>query len=171
MNQGHSHPRLVRVMQQQAATLAHTSRAFYSEHHGALGEYITNLTGYDRFLPMNTGVEAGDTALKIARRWGYRTKKIPSNRATVVFARGNYWGRSLAALSSSTDPPCYTDFGPYMPAFENVPYNDLAALEQKFSDNPDICAFMVEPIQGEAGVNIPSVNYIQERSTLKCIKS
>lgn len=104
------------------------------------------------------GVEAGDTALKIARRWGYRVKKIPSNKATTIFAKGNYWGRSLAALSASTDPNCYGDFGPYMPLFENLPYNDPRALEAKFQENPNICAFMVEPIQGEAGVNIPSVH-------------
>lgn len=103
-------------------------------------------------------MEAGDTALKISRRFGYRIKKIPSNQAVTIFAKGNYWGRSLAALSASTDVNCYTDFGPYMPLFENVPYNDLHALEQKFKENPNICAFMVEPIQGEAGVNIPSVS-------------
>ena len=104
------------------------------------------------------GVEGGDTSLKIARRWGYRTKKIPSNKAVVVFAKGNYWGRSLAALSASTEPTSYTDFGPYMPLFDKVPYNDLEALEQKFKEDPNICAFMVEPIQGEAGVVVPSVS-------------
>ena len=111
------------------------------------------------------GVEAGDTALKISRRWGYRTKMIPSNEAVTIFARGNYWGRSLAALSASTDVNCYKDFGPYMPLFENVPYNDLTALENKFKENPNICAFMMEPIQGEAGVNIPSVRKYEAQLT------
>ncbi|KAJ8681934.1 hypothetical protein QAD02_017726 [Eretmocerus hayati] len=161
MSQGHSHPRLVQVMRDQVGKLQHTSRAFYTEPHGELGEYLCKLTGYDRFLPMNTGVEAGDTALKIARRWGYKSKNIPDNEAVVVFAEGNYWGRSLAALSSSTDPNCYKHFGPYMPKFENVPYNDLSALEDKLKKQPNICAFMCEPIQGEAGVNIPSDGYLK----------
>jgi len=105
-----------------------------------------------------SGVEGGDTAVKLARRWGYRVKKVQNGKATVVFAEKNFWGRSLAALSASTDPNCYTDFGPYMPLFEKVPYNDLAALEKKFQENPNICAFMMEPIQGEAGVVVPNVS-------------
>ncbi|KAF7379804.1 hypothetical protein HZH68_016752 [Vespula germanica] len=161
INQGHSHPRLVKVMKEQAEKLAHTARAFYTEPHGELGEYLTKLIGYDRFIPMNTGVEGGDTALKLARRWGYRIKKIPSQKATIVFAEGNFWGRSLAALSASTDPPCYNDFGPYMPFFDKVPYNDLVALEAKFKENPNICGFMMEPIQGEAGVIIPDNGYLK----------
>lgn len=104
------------------------------------------------------GVEGGDTAIKLARRWGYRIKKVPSGKATIVFANGNFWGRSLAALSASTDPNCYTDFGPYVPLFETVPYNDSVTLEQKFQENPNICAFMMEPIQGEAGVVVPTVS-------------
>ncbi|XP_043684912.1 ornithine aminotransferase, mitochondrial-like [Vespula pensylvanica] len=161
INQGHSHPRLVKVMKEQAEKLAHTARAFYTEPHGELGEYLTKLIGYDRFIPMNTGVEGGDTALKLARRWGYRIKKIPSQKATIVFAEGNFWGRSLAALSASTDPLCYNDFGPYMPFFDKVPYNDLVALEAKFKENPNICGFMMEPIQGEAGVIIPDNGYLK----------
>ncbi|XP_011497407.1 PREDICTED: ornithine aminotransferase, mitochondrial-like [Ceratosolen solmsi marchali] len=161
VSQGHSHPRLVEAMRDQVAKLAHTSRAFYTEPHGELAEYLTAITGYERFLPMNTGVEAGDTALKIARRWGYRTKKIPSNKATTIFAKGNYWGRSLAALSASTDPNCYRDFGPYMPLFDSVTFDDLEALERKLQENPNVCAFMVEPIQGEAGVVIPSNGYLR----------
>lgn len=104
------------------------------------------------------GVEGGDTAIKLARRWGYKIKKIPSDKATIVFATGNFWGRSLAALSASTDPNCYTDFGPYMSLFDKIPFNDPVALEQQFQKNPNICAFMVEPIQGEAGVVIPTVS-------------
>ncbi|XP_018050011.1 PREDICTED: ornithine aminotransferase, mitochondrial isoform X2 [Atta colombica] len=161
VNQGHCHPRLVKVMREQAGKLSHTSRAFYSEPQGELGEYLTKLLGWDRFLPMNTGVEGGDTAIKLARRWGYRIKKVPNGKATIIFANGNFWGRSLAALSASTDPNCYTDFGPYVPLFEKVPYNDPVALEQKFQENPNICAFMMEPIQGEAGVIVPSDGYLK----------
>ncbi|XP_018367261.1 PREDICTED: ethanolamine-phosphate phospho-lyase isoform X2 [Trachymyrmex cornetzi] len=169
VNQGHCHPRLVKVMREQAGKLSHTSRAFYSEPQGELGEYLTKLLGWDRFLPMNTGVEGGDTAIKLARRWGYRIKKVPSGKATIVFANGNFWGRSLAALSASTDPNCYTDFGPYVPLFEKVPYNDPVALEQKFKENPNICAFMMEPIQGEAGVIVPTDGYLKRVKEL-CIK-
>ncbi|XP_011871225.1 PREDICTED: ornithine aminotransferase, mitochondrial isoform X2 [Vollenhovia emeryi] len=161
VNQGHCHPRLVKVMRDQAGKLAHTSRAFYTEPHGELGEYLTKLLGWDRFLPMNTGVEGGDTAVKLARRWGYRIKKVPNDKAAVVFANGNFWGRSLAAVSASTDANCYTDFGPYVPLFEKVPYNDPVALEQKFQENPNICAFMMEPIQGEAGVIVPTDGYLK----------
>lgn len=108
---------------------------------------------------MFLGVEAGDTAIKVARRWAYRVKKIPTDQATVVFAKGNFWGRSIAALSASTDPNCYIDFGPYVPRFDKVPYNDLDALEKKFQQDQTVCAFMMEPIQGEAGVIIPDVSY------------
>ncbi|XP_033308153.1 ornithine aminotransferase, mitochondrial isoform X3 [Bombus bifarius] len=161
VNQGHCHPRLVKVMREQVGKLAHTSRAFYSEPHGALGEYLSKLLGWDKFLPMNTGVEAGDTAIKVARRWAYRVKKIPPEQATVVFAKGNFWGRSIAALSASTDSNCYTDFGPYVPRFDKVPYNDLNALEEKFKQDPTVCAYMMEPIQGEAGVIIPNDGYLK----------
>ncbi|KOC59171.1 Ornithine aminotransferase, mitochondrial [Habropoda laboriosa] len=161
VNQGHSHPRLVKVTREQAGNLAHTSRAFYTEPHGQLAEYLTKLLGWEKFLPMNTGVEAGDTAIKVARRWGYRAKKIPTEQATVVFARSNFWGRSIAALSASTDPNCYTDFGPYVPRFDKLPYNDLVALELKFKQDPTVCAFMVEPIQGEAGVVVPRDGYLK----------
>ncbi|XP_061941959.1 ornithine aminotransferase, mitochondrial-like isoform X1 [Apis cerana] len=161
VSQGHCHPRLVKIMKEQVEKLTHTSRAFYSEPHGALGEYLTKLLGWDRFLPMNTGVEAGDTAIKVARRWAYRVKKIPTDQATVVFAKGNFWGRSIAALSASTDPNCYTDFGPYVPRFDKVPYNDLDALEKKFQQDQTVCAFMMEPIQGEAGVIIPDDGYLK----------
>ncbi|XP_076651026.1 putative ornithine aminotransferase, mitochondrial isoform X2 [Halictus rubicundus] len=161
VNQGHCHPRLLKVMRDQAAKITHTSRAFYSEPHGELGEYLTKLLGWEKFLPMNTGVEAGDTAIKVARRWGYRAKKIPSNKATVVFANSNFWGRSIAALSASTDPNCYTDFGPYVPNFDKIPYNDLCALEKKFKEDPTVCAYMMEPIQGEAGVVVPCDGYLK----------
>ncbi|XP_046488931.1 ornithine aminotransferase, mitochondrial [Neodiprion pinetum] len=161
VSQGHCHPRLVKTMRDQAEKLTHTSRAYYTEPLGALSEYLTNLFGWDRFIPMNTGVETGDTALKLARRWAYRTKKIPSNRASILFAKGNFWGRSLAAVSSSTDPNCCTDFGPFMPLFDTMPYDDLKALESKFKVDPNICAFMMEPIQGEAGVIVPTEGYLR----------
>lgn len=122
-------------------------RAFYSDVLGEYEEYITKYFGYDKVLPMNTGVEGGETACKLARRWGYDVKKISDNRAKIIFAEGNFWGRTLAAVSSSSDPTCYERFGPFMPGFELVPYNDLSALEKKLED-PNVCAFMVEPIQG-----------------------
>lgn len=114
---------------------------------GEYEEYITKYFGYDKVLPMNTGVEAGETACKLARRWGYDVKKIPENQAKIVFADGNFWGRTLSAVSSSSDPTCYARFGPFMPGFEIVPYNDVQALEEKLKDS-QVCAFMVEPIQG-----------------------
>mmetsp|Transcript_19329 Transcript_19329/g.55229 ORF Transcript_19329/g.55229 Transcript_19329/m.55229 type:complete len:439 (-) Transcript_19329:208-1524(-) len=161
VNQGHTHPKLVEALVDQASTLALTSRAFYNDRLGEYEEYITNLLGYDKVLPMNTGVEGGESAIKLARRWGYVKKGIPSNEAVVVFAENNFWGRTLSAISSSSDPTCYTNFGPYMPGFELVPYNDLAALEAKFKSNPNIAAYMLEPIQGEAGVFVPDEGYLQ----------
>lgn len=159
VNQGHCHPRLVRVMSEQLARLTLTSRAFYNDQLGPFAKYITEYFGYQRVLPMNTGVEGGETALKLARRWGYTKKGIADGNARVVFVEGNFWGRTLSAVSSSTDPDCHDGFGPYMPGFDIVPYNDLAALEAKLKD-PDVCAFMVEPIQGEAGVFVPDAGYL-----------
>lgn len=159
VNQGHSHPKIVEAICDQAKKLALTSRAFYSDVLGEYEEYITKLFGYDKVLPMNTGVEGGETACKLARRWGYEVKKIPANSAKIIFAEGNFWGRTLSAISASSDPTCYNGFGPYMPGFELIPYNDLIALEEKLRD-PNVCAFMVEPIQGEAGVVIPDAGYL-----------
>ena len=158
-NQGHCHPRIVKVLQDQAEVLTLTSRAFHSDQMGVYADYITKLFGYDKVLPMNTGVEAGETAVKLARKWAYKVKGVPENRAKVVFARENFWGRTLAAISSSTDPSSYAGFGPYMPGFELVDYNDLEALEKSISD-PNTAAFMVEPIQGEAGVKVPADGYL-----------
>jgi len=137
-----------------------TSRAFHNNLLGEYEKYITSYFGYDKVLPMNTGVEGGETAIKLARRWGYNVKGIPENQAKIVFAEGNFWGRTLAAISSSTDPSSYQGFGPYMPGFGLVPYDDLIALEKAFQDNT-VAAFMVEPIQGEAGVVIPAVGYLK----------
>ena len=146
-------------MVDQAKTLALTSRAFHNDKFGPFAEYITNLLKYDRVLPMNTGVEGGESAIKLARRWAYEVKGVPADKARVVFAENNFWGRTLAAVSSSTDPESYGRYGPLIPGFDLVPYNDLAALEKAVSD-PNVAAFMVEPIQGEAGIVIPDDGYL-----------
>ncbi|KAL0113690.1 hypothetical protein PUN28_012668 [Cardiocondyla obscurior] len=160
VNQGHCHPRIYKAMIDQAKILTLTSRAFYSDVLGEFEEYITKLFRYDKWLPMNTGVEGGETACKLARRWGYACKGIPQNQAKIVFAEGNFWGRTMSAVSSSTDPSSYGGFGPFMPGFELVPYDDLPALEKILTD-PNVCAFMVEPIQGEAGVVVPKDGYLK----------
>jgi ornithine--oxo-acid transaminase len=159
VNQGHCHPKILSAMAAQAQTLTLTSRAFYNDQLGVYEKYITNYFGYDKVLPMNTGVEGGETAIKLARRWGYTKKGIADNNAKIIFAEGNFWGRTIGAISSSTDPSSYKNFGPFVPGFENVPYNDLVALEKAFQDK-NIAAFMFEPIQGEAGVVIPNDGYI-----------
>uniref|UniRef100_A0A914HQW1 Ornithine aminotransferase n=1 Tax=Globodera rostochiensis TaxID=31243 RepID=A0A914HQW1_GLORO len=161
LNQGHCHPRLVEAMRRQCHVLTLTSRAFYTDALGQYEEYVTNLFGYQRVLPMNTGVEACDTAIKLARRWAYDVKMVPKNEAKVVFAENNFHGRSIAACSASTDPECYEGFGPFLPNIVKVPYDDLTSLEKEISD-PNCAAFMVEPIQGEAGVIVPSPGYIQK---------
>ncbi len=160
VNQGHCHPAIIKALTDQAQKLTLTSRAFYNNLLGEYEKYITEYFGYDKVLPMNTGVEGGETAIKLARRWGYAVKGIPENQAKVIFAEGNFWGRTLAAISSSTDPSSFKGFGPYMPGFGLVPYNDLAALENVLKD-PNVAAFMVEPIQGEAGVVIPTDGYLK----------
>ena len=160
VNQGHCHPAIIKALTDQAQKLTLTSRAFYNNQLGVYEKYITEYFGYDKVLPMNTGVEGGETAIKLARRWGYAVKGIPENQAKVIFAEGNFWGRTLAAISSSTDPSSFKGFGPYMPGFGLVPYNDLAALEIVLQD-PTVAAFMVEPIQGEAGVVIPTDGYLK----------
>lgn len=161
VNQGHCHPEIIEALQQQAGKLTLTSRAF---HHNLLGEfekYITKLFGYDKVLPMNTGVEGGETAIKLARRWAYKVKGVEKDKAVVVFVEGNFWGRTMAAISSSTDPSSYEGFGPFMPGFKLVPYNDLTALEEVFKQDSNIAAFMFEPIQGEAGVVVPDEGYLR----------
>jgi len=160
VNQGHCHPEIVKTLQAQAAKLTLTSRAFHNNLLGEYEAYITKYFGYDKVLPMNTGVEGGETAIKLARRWGYNVKGIAENQAKIIFAEGNFWGRTLAAISSSTDPSSFKGFGPYMPGFGLVPYNDLTALENELKDK-NVAAFMVEPIQGEAGVVIPDDGYLK----------
>lgn len=161
VNQGHCHPRIIEALMNQAATLTLTSRAFHNNLLGVYEEYITKYFGYEKVLPMNTGVEGGETAIKLARRWGYTQKGIPENAAEIVFVEGNFWGRTMAAISSSNDPSSYKNFGPFMPGFSLIPYNDLDALENKLKSNPNIAAFMFEPIQGEAGVVVPDAGYLK----------
>jgi len=168
VNQGHCHPRIVKAMQQQAEVLTLTSRAFHNNWLGVYAEYITTLLGYDKVLPMNTGVEAGETAFKLARRWGYDVKGIEKNKATIVVCENNFWGRSIAAISSSSDPSSYAGFGPFVPGISKVPYNDVAALEAILQDK-NVAGFMVEPIQGEAGVVVPDEGYLQQVRAL-CTK-
>ena len=159
VNQGHCHPKIIKALENQGKKLTLTSRAFYNDILGEYEKYITDYFGYDKVLPMNTGVEGGETANKLARKWGYEKKGIEENKAKIIFANGNFWGRTLAAISTSDDPLSYKGFGPYMPGYELIPYNNLGALEDKFQDK-NVCAFMVEPIQGEAGVVVPDEGYL-----------
>ena len=168
VNQGHCHPKIIEALKSQADVLTLTSRAFHNNLLGEYEKYITEYFGYDKVLPMNTGVEGGETAIKLARRWGYTVKGIENNKAKIIFAEGNFWGRTMAAISSSTDPSSYKDFGPFMPGFEIIPYNDLNALETALQDN-NVAAFMFEPIQGEAGVVVPDEGYISGVKNL-CVK-
>lgn len=165
VNQGHCHPQIIEALMLQAHQLTLTSRAF---HNNVLGEYeafITKYFGYDKVLPMNTGVEGGETAIKLARKWGYTVKGIPENQAKIIFVEGNFWGRTIAAISSSSDPSSYSGFGPFVPGYNVIPYNDLSALETALKDE-HVCAFMFEPIQGEAGVVVPNDGYIKGVKTL-----
>ncbi|MBL6658344.1 MAG: ornithine--oxo-acid transaminase [Flavobacteriales bacterium] len=159
VNQGHCHPKIIKALNDQASTLTLTSRAFHNNILGQYEKFITDLFGYDKVLPMNTGVEGGETANKLARKWGYMKKGIAENKARIIFAKGNFWGRTLAAISSSDDPTSYEGFGPYMPGYDLIPYNNLEALETELRD-PNVCAFMVEPIQGEAGVVVPDEGFL-----------
>ena len=159
VNQGHCHPKIIKALNDQASKLTLTSRAFHNDILADYEEYITKLFGYDKVLPMNTGVEGGETANKLARKWGYLKKGIEEDKARIIFAKGNFWGRTLAAISSSDDPSSYKGFGPYMPGYSLIPYNDLEALENELKDK-NVAAFMVEPIQGEAGVVVPDEGYL-----------
>uniref|UniRef100_A0A2C9JJQ0 Ornithine aminotransferase n=1 Tax=Biomphalaria glabrata TaxID=6526 RepID=A0A2C9JJQ0_BIOGL len=161
VNQGHCHPRIISALKKQADIVTLTSRAFYNTCLGEYEEYITKLFGYDKVLPMNTGVEGGETACKLSRKWGYKVKKIPENKARIIFVEGNFWGRTLAAVSSSTDPSSFKEYGPFMPGFSVVPYDNVESLEKELQD-PNVCAFMFEPIQGEAGVVVPHDGYLKK---------
>ena len=163
VNQGHCHPKIVAALIDQASRLTLTSRAFHNDCLGEYSEFITSYFGYDRVLPMNTGVEGGETAIKLARRWGYYVKGIPLNKARILFASNNFWGRTLAAISTSDDSSAYKGFGPYMPGFSSVEYDNLEGLEAEIKkDAENIAAFMVEPIQGEAGVVVPKDGYMKK---------
>ena len=161
VSQGHCHPHIIEALTRQAQRLTLTSRAFYNDQLGRCEKYLCQYFGFDKVLMMNSGVEAGETALKLTRKWAYKVKGVPQNQAKTVFAEGNFWGRTLAAISSSTDPSSTNDYGPLLPGYVLVPYNDLAALEAAFAADPHIAGFMVEPIQGEAGVLVPDEGYLR----------
>lgn len=161
VNQGHCHPRILAALASQAAKLTLTSRAFHNNLLAKFQQKLCDTFGYERVLPANSGVEAGEAAVKLARRWGYDVKRIRKDRARVVFAKGNFWGRSIAAISSSDDPVSRNGFGPFVEGYDSINYNDLQQLEMMVS-NPDVCAFMVEPIQGEAGVVVPDAGYLRK---------
>ncbi|MBX7224993.1 MAG: ornithine--oxo-acid transaminase [Chitinophagales bacterium] len=165
LNQGHCHPAIVKAMQEQAEILTLTSRAFYNNILGEYEQYITEYFGFDRVLPMNTGVEGDETALKLCRKWAYTVKGIPDNEAKIIVAIDNFMGRTIAAVSASTDPSSYKGFGPYVPGFIKIPFNDLTALEEALQDK-NVAGFMVEPIQGEAGVNVPDEGYLSAAAAL-----
>jgi ornithine--oxo-acid transaminase len=160
VNQGHCHPKIINALTDQARKLTLTSRAFHNNILGEYEKYITNYFGYDKVLPMNTGVEGGETAIKLCRKWAYEVKGVPTNQAKILFVEGNFWGRTMAAVSSSTDPSSFNNFGPFMPGFEVIPYNNIPALEKALED-PNVAGFMLEPIQGEAGVIIPNDGYLK----------
>jgi ornithine--oxo-acid transaminase len=160
VNQGHCHPRLVKALTNQASKLALTSRAFYNDKLGAWEEFATNYFGYDRMLPMNSGAEGVETALKLARKWAYKEKGIARNQAKIVVCNGNFHGRTISIISMSSDPDAYNDYGPYTPGFVNIPFNDVVALEEALSD-PDVAAFLTEPIQAEAGVFVPTDGFLK----------
>lgn len=161
VNQGHSHPKIVKSIKDQAQKLALTSRAFHNSVFGEFAEYITKYFGYDKVLPMNTGAEGDETAIKLCRKWGYKRKGIPENKAKIIVCEDNFHGRTITIVSMSTDPDARKDYGPYTPGFETIPYNDLDALEKALQD-PNVAGFLVEPIQGEAGVNVPDEGYIKK---------
>jgi len=161
VNQGHCHPKIVKAMTEQADRLTLTSRAFYNSTLGEFEEYITNYFGYDKVLPMNSGAEADETALKLCRKWAYEKKGIPENEAKIIVCEGNFHGRTITIISMSTDPDSYKGFGPYTPGFITIPYNDTDALAKELED-PNVAGFLVEPIQGEAGVYVPDDGFLSK---------
>ena len=166
VNQGHCHPRILIAMVEQAGTLTLTSRAFYNSALGVYEKYITGYFGFDRILPMNTGVEAVETGIKIARKWAYEKKGIPENEAQIIVAENNFHGRTTTVISFSSDENARKNFGPYTPGFISIPYDDLDVLETALSENKNIAAFLVEPIQGEAGVFVPKEGYLSAAAAL-----
>ena len=167
INQGHCHPRIVQTMKDQAETLCLTSRAFYNDKLGVYEKYITEYFGFDKVLPMNSGAEGVETAIKICRKWGYEKKGIPTNEAIVVVCGQNFHGRTVSIISFSSDPDAKGNFGPYTPGFESIPYNDIDSLKKIIEEKGDrIAGFMVEPIQGEAGVFVPDNDFIKKSAAL-----
>lgn len=165
VNQGHCHPKITDALTEQANTLALTSRAFYNNVLGDWEEYMTKLFGYDRMLPMNSGAEADETALKLTRKWAYKVKGIPKNEAKIVVCDGNFHGRTITIVSMSSDPDAYNDYGPYTPGFINIPFNNIERLEQELK-NPNVAGFLLEPIQAEAGVFVPDEGYLKKAAEL-----
>ncbi len=165
VNQGHCHPRIVASLVEQAGKLALTSRAFYNDKLGEYEQYVTKLFGYDKLLPMNSGAEAVETAIKLCRKWAYKNKDIARNQAKIIFCEGNFHGRTISIISASTDPTASTNYGPFTPGYVIIPYNNLAALEDALSD-PNVAGFIVEPIQGEAGVVVPDDGYLSKAAEL-----
>lgn len=161
VNQGHCHPKIISALVNQAKKLTLTSRAFYNSALGEYEEFITRYFGYDKVLPMNTGAEGDETALKLCRKWAYEKKGIPENEAQIIVCEGNFHGRTITVISMSTDPDSYRGFGPYTPGFIKIPYNNIPALE-KALENPNVAGFLVEPIQGEAGVYVPDEGYLKK---------
>jgi len=169
VNQGHCHPAIVKALADQAQVLTLTSRAFYNSVLGEYEEFITHYFGYDKILPMNTGAEADETAIKLCRKWAYKVKGVPDNQAKIIVCANNFHGRTITIISMSTDPEARKEYGPYTPGFITIPYNDLSALEKALED-PNVAGFLVEPIQGEAGVMVPDEGYIKDAYEL-CRKS
>ncbi|QIA08719.1 ornithine--oxo-acid transaminase [Draconibacterium halophilum] len=165
VNQGHCHPKIIDALTKQAQTLALTSRAFYNDVLGEWEEYMTKLFGYDKMLPMNSGAEADETALKLIRKWAYKVKGIPTNEAKIVVCDGNFHGRTITIISMSSDPDAYSHYGPYTPGFISIPYNDVDRLEKELQ-NPNVAGFLVEPIQAEAGVYVPEDGYLKKAREL-----
>ncbi len=165
VNQGHCHPKIIKALTDQASKLTLTSRAFYSSALGEYEEFITKYFGYDKVLPMNTGAEGDETALKLCRKWAYTKKGIAEGNAKIIVCEGNFHGRTITVISMSTDPDSYGGFGPFTPGFIKIPYNDIPALEKALED-PDVAGFLVEPIQGEAGVFVPDAGYLKKASEL-----
>ena len=161
VNQGHCHPKITQALIDQAQVLTLTSRAFYNNCLGEYEKYITNLLGYDKVLPMNTGVEGGETAVKLARRWAYDVKGIKKYDAKIIVSNNNFHGRTMMAISASNDPDSFEGYGPFLPGFIKIPFNDIPALE-KALEEPNVAAFMVEPVQGEAGVVVPEKGYLKK---------
>jgi ornithine--oxo-acid transaminase len=161
VNQGHCHPKIINALIEQARTLELTSRAFYNNRLGPYEKFITEYFGYQRVLPMNSGAEADETALKVTRKWAYKVKGIPENQAKIICCEGNFHGRTISIISMSTDPDARNDFGPFTPGFITIPYNDIPALEKALQD-PTVAGFLVEPIQGEAGVYVPDEGYLKK---------